>query len=193
LKPDSKFSLLSTRLISWKKSEREKLFASSPEKFDVSSYVFDDQFPRPWSQGVMSYLQVENEVNLFKFIYTDGAFLLNVASVARNFISVREHSDNTSNCFTFNSKKDMLIFLAILCSKPFFEYWKTIGDGFHLTKTNVLNFPVKPEWVEKCQLHLKEIEAAWSDREKFSKSRMISSKKVVSYDFSECYSNFLEF
>jgi hypothetical protein len=193
LKPATKFSLFSTQLICWKKSEREKLFASTPDTLDVSSYAFDDQFPRPFSLRMLSYLESKTKMTLSMFVQKKGDFVLNVASVARNFISIRECSDSVSNSFTFQSRKDMLTFLAILCSKHFFEYWKTVGDGFHLTKKNILNFPVNADWVEKSHNNLIEIEEKWNNRERCLKARMIASRRVVSYDFSRDFYDFLDF
>ncbi len=53
----SKFHLASSRLIRWKKHERERIFSTQHPCFDATGYHFDDQFPRPYTTDVLDYTQ----------------------------------------------------------------------------------------------------------------------------------------
>jgi hypothetical protein len=184
--PAKKPKISATKLHRWSAAERSKLLSSVPEFYDVTDYDLDDQFPRPATEFVARYLRSSPRSRTFASLLSSaGKLSLRVASVARNYIGFRDGEDATSHELRFENKEDFLIGLGILSSELFFEYWLTIGDGFHLTKTNILNFPVSPPFERFVACHLSKIDDMWNTRTHFEKIKLNSGKQARSFDFSD--------
>jgi hypothetical protein len=183
--PAKKPKISATKLHRWSAAERSKLLSSVPKFYDVTDYDLDDQFPRPATEFVARYLRSSPRSRTFASLLSSaGKLSLRVASVARNYIGFRDGEDATSHELRFENKEDFLIGLGILSSDLFFEYWLTIGDGFHLTKTNILNFPILPPFERFVACHLSKIEDMWTKRSHFEKVKLNSGKQAHSFDFS---------
>jgi hypothetical protein len=186
LRNDQKGKAASSRLISWSKKERSKLLLSQPECIDVSSYTFDDQIPRPETKEILQYLaQAASSPVIGEFLRPKGRFSLAVATVARNYIGLRETSDEGQIIsLNFQASMHRDVVFQLLSSELFYEYWKTLGDGFHVTKGLIEKFPIHLSLWLKCSEHQATAQRLWRARSKYRKSKENSGKTVVSYDFS---------
>lgn len=175
--------VLVSPLIRWFKSERESILKQSPSYVDITNYRFDDQIPRPSNSDILSYLQHSFECPRLANYIADGPYQLHIGSVARNYISIRSAPSTANHTLTFKNENDFILVLSLLVSDVFFEYWKTLGDGFHVTKKNLYHFPVHPALVEEVKSKSRKFKLLWEKREKFQKSKLNNAKTVISYDF----------
>ena len=113
-----------------------------------------------------------------------GAF--SVGGVARNFIGIREYEGKVSGVIPVrtNERDSSLILLQILASELFYKYWRSFGDGFHVTNDLVDRFPVSNELLDTCERNLSTAARTWEKREAFAKKKLNSGKEIKSYDFS---------
>ena len=184
--PSDASRIFSSRLHRWSKADRANLLSSTPTFRDVSQYEFDDQIPRPSGSLITDYLQSSSEAKrLASLIDGSERYRLFVASVARNYISFRDAADNSCNVLGFENEEDFLTALGIISSRLFFEYWLSVGDGFHVTKLNIWSFPIGNTVEEKVREHHYEIRRYWKNRTRFEKNKLNSGKQIRSFDFSE--------
>tara|TARA_R110002020_G_scaffold249631_1_gene463589 strand:+ start:4316 stop:5773 length:1458 start_codon:yes stop_codon:yes gene_type:complete len=178
--------LLATPLLRWSKKDRADLLGRSPEYVDVSDYSFDQQFPRPESQTVMDYLDLAaGSPTLGSIVSKNGKYRLFIAGVARNYVSLREGPANGVHALGFESEDDFFLGLGVLSSDLFLSYWLSIGDGFHLTKGNIFNFPLHRTLVRECQRNAPAIRATWKVRQRFQKGKLNSGRMTKSFDLRE--------
>ena len=181
--PGKPKKLLATPLLRWSKKERTDLLSQSPEYFDVSEYRFDQQFPRPVSRSIMAYLDLAaGSPTLGSIVSKHGSHRLFIAGVARNYVSLREGPANGVHTLRFESEDDFLLGLGVLSSDLFLFYWLSIGDGFHLTKGNIFNFPLHHTLVLECQRNAPALRATWKARQRFQKGKLNSGKMTKSFD-----------
>ena len=181
--PERPKKLLSTPLLRWAGKDRSNLLGQSPEYLDVSDYGFDQQFPRPENQSVMDYLELAAESpRLGTLVTRNGGHTLFVTGVARNYISFREEPGNGVHTLNFNNERNFLLGLGILSSDLFFSYWRSLGDGFHLTKGNILGFPLHYKLVRECERNAPEICRIWKTRRQFRKEKLNSGRITRSFD-----------
>jgi hypothetical protein len=98
---------------------------------------------------------------------------------------VRDTGAENCNVFCFDDEESFLAALGIISSKLFFDYWLSVGDGFHLTKSNILSFPVTDRLYETVKLHRDEVRKYWQHRRRFEKVKLNNGKETRSFDFSE--------
>ena len=184
--PGKPKKLLATPLLRWSKKDRADLLGRSPEYVDVSDYRFDRQFPRPESQAVMDYLDLAaGSPTLGSIISKSGRHKLFVAGVARNYVSLREGPANGVHALGFESDEDFLLGLGVLSSDLFLSYWLSIGDGFHLTKGNIFNFPLHHTLVRECQRNAPALRSTWKARQRFQKGKLNSGRMTKSFDLRD--------
>lgn len=183
--PEKPNIILSTPLLRWSKKERSTLLGQSPKYYDVSRYRFDGQFPRPQSTLVLDYLESATESpRLESLLVKKGSHNLFIGGVARNYISLRENTENGVHTLSFNSERDFLLGIGLLGSDLFFSYWLTLGDGFHVTKGNISKFPLYAPTIERCIKNVSKIRAIWNQRQRFQKGKLNSGKMTTSYDLT---------
>ncbi|WP_123642933.1 Eco57I restriction-modification methylase domain-containing protein [Histidinibacterium lentulum] len=169
----------------WSKGERTSLLCSIPTFYDVTDYRLDDQIPRPANQLIADYLRASiEEKRLGSLICSASRYRLAIGSVARNYIGFRDELDGSSNVLGFGSEKDFLTALGVLSSRLFFDYWLTVGDGFHLTKSTILNFPLAQYVEEELQRLQPEVRKMWRNRNNFEKAKLNNGRQTRSFDFS---------
>ena len=183
--PAERGGIFSTQLRRWARRERPEVLGSKADYVDVSRYSFDDQIPRPVNSRIMEYF----ERTALAFRLNDlssgrGIHVLRVASVARNFVGVREHGMENVNVLKFASEEDFLAVMWVVSSDIFFDYWRTVGDGFHITKANLERFPVHDEVLKHVVKNLAEIRCLWNKRQRYAKSKLNAGINVRSFDFS---------
>ena len=184
---DNKGKAFSTSLIRWKASERHLIFTNRPEYHDISDTIGLGQFLRPSSNKILSYMQGKPACHLGDMFSNDGKYPLYIAGVARNYISVRKQLSSGGHKLTFKSQKEFYSLLAIIGSDIFFEYWLTVGDGFHLTKSDIYNFPVSKDLLKWSVTQERKTKRIWASKSEFLKTKLNAGKKNISYDFSSVF------
>lgn len=193
LRPSAIHRVFSTQLHRWSKYDRASFLEAVPIYHDVTSYQFDGQFPRPANRAVLEYL-TENPTysRLGDLLQPSGSSELYVAAVARNFIGIRDTPGGGAHCLRFAEQDDLHRVLLLLASDLFFAYWRTVGDGFHVTKANVLDFPITPCLMDATFAQLSLARRLWAKRSEFIKSKLNAGQRTYSYDFSKVAPRLLE-
>ena len=185
LMPTTKTRIRSTRLIRWTRGERRALLSRPPEYHDVTPYLFDGQIPRPENARTLRYLgKAMGGRRLHDLLSKNGRHRLHVAAVARNYIGIREKEETGTHRLDFRGKDDFHRALLIISSDLFFAYWRTVGDGFHVTKRCILDFPVNNELARAVNALLPSVSGIWADRAQCLKTKLNSARRIRSYDFS---------
>jgi hypothetical protein len=183
--PTNKAKILSTRMHRWGKNQRQQLLSSPPHYYDISDYDFDDQFPRPENEAILRYLDNTNAAKRFaSLICKGGKHKLYVASVARNFIGFREEASSGVHCLAFDNKESMILGLLILSSDVFLNYWRSVGDGFHVTSANIMDFPLHTNFMNLITNEIPMGNRMWKNRKQFVKTKKHPKGLTTSYDFS---------
>ena len=183
--PSDRTKILSTELHRWSKQERGHFLSRKPKYYDVTPYALDDQFPRPVSADILRYICGSGgAIRLGDLCSAEGKYELHVAGVARNYIGIRETAGAGTNTLRFGNKDDLHAALLVLASDLYLAYWRTIGDGFHVTKENICGFPLPQEMPEILYADLPAIRKLWVNREQYRKTKLNSGRQTHSYDFS---------
>ena len=180
--------LFSTNLRKWNAKDRDGFLKSIPEFQDSTKYNFDTQIPRPYSKKILNYLsQPLYQLRLRDFLCNEGSEHVSVGTLSRNYIPFKENTVINAHRFHFKNDEDKYTFICIVASELFFEYWKTVGDGFHLTKFNIINFPVSNSVLKKAQSLNLYTKSIWERRENYKKIKLNAGKHVVSFDFNQAF------
>ena len=179
LRPAKQLSVLSSPLQKWSRHSRQIILSQSPQYHDVSAFKFSDQFPRPEDGITLDYLNTSTgERSLSDLLSDSGSHVLMVASVARNYIGIRDSSASGANELRFGKEDDFYRALFVLSSDLFFKYWRTVGDGFHVTKANILDFPVHSDLDLILNRNLSTVQRVWTNREKYKKCKLNSGRQT---------------
>lgn len=178
-----------TGLLRWTAAERSEFLARLPTHQCFSSYGFDDQFPRFVDEQIASYLSVQHDLTVRSLISETSAPTFSVAGAARNFIGIRNFCSESSGSTPIRavSKEASFILLQLFGSPAFFAYWRSLGDGFHVTKRNLFDFPISEGLLESCKTNLPHALKTWRNREKYQKSKLNCGKLIETHDFSEAF------
>lgn len=183
--PSRESRITSTMLHRWSKRDRSAFLAERPSYFDVSRLSLSDQIPRPENEAVLAYLErAESACRLGQFLTPNGDYKLNVASVARNFIGIREEAASSVHTLRCASERDFLSVLGLVSSDLFLAYWRTVGDGFHVTKSNLMDFPIENRIAKQIKRQSVQLQEMWRQRNEFAKSKKHPNGVSVSYDFT---------
>jgi hypothetical protein len=180
----------SSALLRWSASERSQFMASIPQFHDCSGFNLEQQIPRPVDHSLTRYLEGANSGrSVRQFMSKIGGGAFSVGAVARNFIGIREYEGKVSGVIPIrtNEEESSLILLQILASDLFYKYWRSFGDGFHVTNDLVDRFPVSNDFLSACESNLQSAAKTWERRERFAKKKLNSGKEVKSYDFSSAF------
>lgn len=177
----------SSQMIRWTARNRTEVLRSLPTYHDYSSYVFDNQIPRPSTDWMLQYLAENKSSPTIKSLLTRHAKSdFSIGAVARNFIGIREPSvgDTTSISIKAETELDRMVLLQILGSSIFFEYWRSLGDGFHVTSELIERFPIS-ERLYKCSLaNISSAKRHWNNRAQVLKEKLNSGRVVRTFDFT---------
>jgi len=183
--PEETPRILSTRMHRWMKGDRERLLTMRPQYHDVTAYSLDSQFPRPENTSIIDYIEdAQHNPRFHTLLSKDGPYSLFVASVARNFIGFREDDASSVHHLRFDTKKALHSALLIISSDIFLNYWRTIGDGFHVTRTNLIDFPLHHDLIEVVNRNTAKGRKMWKNRTDFAKTKRHPGGITTSYDFS---------
>lgn len=184
--PNHAARVLSSPLIRWVTAERRAVLSKVPKYFDVTTYKFDGQIPRPESAKILNYLAAATaDGRLADLCSPQGKYRLYVSSVARNYIGIRDEAESGVHEFRFSTRTEFYVALFTISSDLFYSYWRTVGDGFHVTKSNIERFPLGKQIFQIAGKVLPEVQLMWLRRAKFQKRKMNSGHATYSYDFSE--------
>jgi hypothetical protein len=185
--------LYSSSLQRWSASHRAAFLAGRPEFHDVTNYNLSEQFIRPASQEIAVYLQDQKFTRrLGDLVDGTGDYVLRVGGVARNYIAVREGAGKGVHSFYFRGRDAFYLFLGIVASDVFYQYWRTVGDGFHLTRSSILEFPISTSLLSWARARQPIVESVWVNRLEFAKKKINSGTEIYSYDFSAKMPNLLD-
>ena len=187
IKPSQRNKIYSSKLISWKRDERKTLFKNKIVSFDITNVSFGNQFVRPCNQRALKIIKRVDGKKVKHFLSEEGKHNLYLASVARNFISFRKKNYSQSIILSFRNKDDFLLIFAVLNSREFFYFWKSVGDGFHLSKHTINNFIISTKMQNSISNNRKHIQKVYENRESYKKIRTIRNKEYISYDFSSYF------
>lgn len=181
----AEYRLYSSPLHRWNTADRATLLSGRARFYDVTGYQLSDQFIRPASDAIALYLQGQNfSHRLGDLLDEKGNHKLFVGSVARNYISIRGEAGSGVQTFDLRTREDFYRFLGIVASDVFLQYWRSVGDGFHVTRSNILDFPVSNSLSALVDASVPKIKSMWSRRHQFEKKKLNSGRVVHSYDLS---------
>ncbi len=172
----------------WATRQRSLILKSEPDYRCYREYDFDGQIPRPVSGWVMDYLTEKQGVIPARALMSRvGRSGFAVAGVARNFIGIRDTQDDKSGIVSIKAENEesLFVLLQIFGSSLFYDYWRSIGDGFHITSDLIERFPITPNMYAKCIKNLDRARLIWSERAQVRKSKLNAGKIIHSYDFRE--------
>jgi hypothetical protein len=108
-----------------------------------------------------------------------------VGGVARNFIGIRDFVSPAPGVIPIRvaSEEDGYVILQVLSSRLFHDYWRTYGDGFHVTVELIDRFPVTERLAEHYKSQCEKAARVWSERATHAKEKLNSGQLVRSYDF----------
>ena len=182
----------STALLRWTAGERESFLAKTPRFHDCSEYDIKRQIPRPSDSQLTKYLrETEGDQTVLDFLSDSGGGAFAVVGVARNFIGIRDYEGKTPGVIPIRTVKrdSALILLQVFTSGLFYEYWRSFGDGFHVTNNLIGRFPISEGLLYTCEANLDVAATMWKKREKFAKTKLNSGRTVKSYDFSTAFAH----
>lgn len=170
----------------WAARDRVRVLGTVPAFRDFGHTDFLGQFPRPESERIMAYLaEATRAPPLGTMLSRTARPAFAIGGVARNFIGIRDFVEGASGSIPIRpaSESDMLILVQIFASGLFFDYWRTLGDGFHVTNELIERFPITPDLRRVCEHNLPIAHRAWVDRGIYAKEKLNAGKVIRSYDF----------
>lgn len=183
--PSAKPMILSTQLHRWPRRARHSLLTTRPEYFDITEFKNWRQFIRPRSSQFLKYYRTADRGDVLGDLQNPGGRnVLYVAAVARNFIGIRPVEGPGTQSLKFRSSDDFMRTLVILTSDLFMDYWLSVGDGFHVTRSNLVEFPISVSLRQKVEELLPKARELWSKKEQFAKQKLNTGNLTKSFDFS---------
>lgn len=180
----------SSPLLRWTAGGRKEFLEATPRFHDCSGFDLERQIPRPSDDQLTQYLhEAEGGRSTREFMSRIGRGAFAVGSVARNFIGIRDYAGSMPGVTAVktNEKDSSLILLQIFSSSLFYKYWRSFGDGFHVTADLIDRFPISVGLLKRCESNLGHASHVWADREKYAKTKLNSGKVVKSYDFAGAF------
>jgi methylase of polypeptide subunit release factors len=191
--PSTKPAVVSTQLHRWSGRERNVLLTKRPKYHDITDLNRGNQIIRPKSSDFLNYYRkAVNCPVLGDMEKSDGKHVLNVATVARNFIGIREAESHTAQSLEFENDNNFMRAFIIVTSDVFMDYWLSIGDGFHLTRSNLGSFPINDHLRSRIDELVPQARRVWTVREHFAKEKLNSGSVTKSFDFSGVFPSLYE-
>lgn len=180
----------SSALLRWSARKRKAFLAKIPEFHDCSEFEPEQQIPRLSDRQLTDYLRgTKKGKTIQDLLSNNGHGFFGVAGVARNYIGIRDLDTDTSGIVPIRTTEyhHTLVLLQVFASNLFYRYWLSFGDGFHVTKKLVTNFPLSSELVVACEKNLEAASEVWQNRDLYTKTKVNSGKIVKSFDFSKAF------
>jgi hypothetical protein len=182
----------STALLRWTAGERSVFLAETPCFHDCAEFDIERQIPRPTDAQLTEYLQeADGGRTVREFMSKIGRGAFGVGGVARNFIGIRDYEGKAPGVIPVrtNERDSSLVLLQVLASRLFYKYWRSFGDGFHVTNDLIDRFPISKNLLRACEENIDAAAKVWDKRERFAKTKLNSGKIVKSYDFTLAFSD----
>mgnify|MGYP001806875976 CR=1 FL=1 len=177
-------------LLNWSVAERATLLSAFPPFRAFDNDDPSGQIPRPASDAIVKYMRGTSRARpLRTFLSKTGQPAFAVGGVARNYIGIRDFQAFSPGCIPIktNSERDRGLVLQILSSRLFFDYWRTYGDGFHVTVDLIDRFPVTDALLEHCKHNQGLAHQVWANRANSAKEKLNSGQVIRSYDFRAAF------
>jgi hypothetical protein len=177
-------------LLSWPAAERASMLSTIPTFRKFSDDAASGQIPRPASDMLADYMRgAVGARPLRAFLSKMGRPTFSVGGVARNYIGIRDYEAHGPGCIPIKaaSEDDRGLVLQILSSRLFYDYWRTYGDGFHVTVDLIDRFPVTAALAKQCHDGQALARQIWADRATFAKEKLNSGMIIRSYDFRTAF------
>ena len=179
-----------TALLSWVGADRGNMLSKIPAFCAFDDNDSSGQLPRPASEMLINYLRGTSGARpLGSFLSRIGKPAFAVGGVARNYIGVRDYEASALGCIPIkvHSNDEHGFVLRILSSNLFYEYWRTYGDGFHVTVDLIQRFPVTVALAQHCEDNSKLAYEIWLNRHAYAKEKLNSGRIIRSYDFRAAF------
>lgn len=183
-----------TPLLSWAAAERATVLSTIPAFRTFNDDDPSGQIPRPASDGLAAYMrEARGAPPLRTFLSKIGKPVFAVGGVARNYIGIRDFEKFSPGCITIktHSEEERGLVLQIISSKLFFDYWRTYGDGFHVTVNLIDRFPVTPNLEKHYRDNHNLAHKVWVNRAACAKEKLNSGQIIRSYDFRAAFDDAL--
>lgn len=180
----------SSALLRWSSSGRADFLSSTPKFHDCAGFDIERQIPRPSDASLSEYLhEADGSRTVRELMSRIGKGAFAVGGVARNFIGIRDYDAPTTGVTPVrtNERDSTFILLQVLSSDIFYKYWRSFGDGFHVTTDLIDRFPISKRLMLSCEENLDAATSIWKRRADFAKEKLNSGKVVRSYDFSGAF------
>ncbi len=177
-------------LLSWSARERGAVLSNVPDFRPIYDGDQTGQLPRPASDALSLYMESAKGARPLRAMLSKiGRPVFAVGGVARNYIGIRDFETSGPGSIPIKaaSEEDRGIVLQILSSTLFYDYWRTYGDGFHVTVDLIERFPVTQHLMERCARNLVHARQIWADRAAYAKEKLNSGRVVRSYDFRAAF------
>ncbi len=177
-------------LLNWSTAERATFLSTIPVFRAFSDEDPSNQIPRPASDMLAEYMRkTAGAQPLRVFLSKIGKPAFAVGGVARNYIGIRDYDASEPGCIPIKieSKEAHALVLQILSSNLFYEYWRTYGDGFHVTVDLIERFPITASLAEQCRGNQAAAHRVWAARYAYAKEKLNSGRLIRSYDFREAF------
>ncbi|QPC85705.1 hypothetical protein GA830_02370 [Mesorhizobium sp. NBSH29] len=177
-------------LLSWSAAERTTLLSTVPRFRAFNSDDPSGQIPRPASDALADYMHGASGARpLRTFLSKIGKPVFSVGGVARNYIGIRDYEAAVAGCIPIktHSEEERGLVLQILSSKLFYDYWRTYGDGFHVTVDLIERFPVADPLARRLNRNVNLARHVWDSRSSFAKEKLNSGRVIRSYDFRAAF------
>jgi hypothetical protein len=179
-------------LLNWPSAKRATMLSTIPAFRAFSDEDSSGQIPRPASETFADYMRGASGARpLRAFLSKLGRPAFSVGGVARNYIGIRDYEAPSPGSISIKaaSDDDRRLLLQVLSSSLFFDYWRTYGDGFHVTVDLIERFPVSAAMAERCRRNHALAGQLWTERAAYAKEKLNSGRVVRSYDFRAAFEN----
>lgn len=173
-------------LLNWSSADRTTVLSTIPTFRPFNDEDSSGQFPRPASDFLAKYMcDLQNAQPLGIYLSKISRPAFAVGGVARNYIGIRDFDPSSTGVIPIKPRceRSRRLLLQVFSSKLFFDYWRTFGDGFHVTVDMIERFPVTT-YLENRLLRRESIaDSIWENRAVYAKEKLNSGKIIRSYDF----------
>lgn len=177
-------------LLSWSARERGAVLSGIPAFRAIHDGDQTGQLPRPASDALSSYMKsAKSAMPLRNLLSKIGCPAFAIGGVARNYIGIRDVETHGPGSILIKaaSEEERYILLQLLSSDLFYDYWRTYGDGFHVTVDLIERFPVTRDLAAQFVRNQANAQQAWADRTSYAKEKLNSGRMVRSYDFRAAF------
>ena len=186
LNSNKKHELRSTELISWKTEDRAMVFSTPKTLFETKPIGRHAVLPKPFYQRQVKQLCGDKKLQDYVLnSKVDQNQKIYFGTTARNFLSVglcefRSTGISAVAVETAALKKALFYFLA---SRQALVHWKAIGDGFHVTKENLLLMPIPKKLLNEVDYFADLGDKLWRQRRKFMGRKINFGKENLYFNF----------